>query len=103
VQWPFDVVSRSDQEAQNSASVQQVIHFGQITNRNSFQQFDYTKRKANMNQELYSQDTPPMIDVSQITDTPIALFVGQQDRLSTVQDAHWLNKTLGTVVEYEEL
>jgi alpha-beta hydrolase superfamily lysophospholipase len=51
--------------------------------------------------------SPPMIDVSKISDSiPIALFVGDKDDLATVYDNDWLFEELGgnnTVFSYEIL
>ena len=57
-------------------------------NSGKFRYFDYGKRK---NQEKYNRDSPPDIDISNIKDVPIALFVGKQDSIANIYDNRWLH------------
>lgn len=48
---------------------------------------------------------PPLIPITNITDFPIALFAGSEDKLASLQDVRWLKETLdmqGSVIFYEE-
>ena len=44
-----------------------------------------------MNQERYNRDSPPDIDIRNIKDVPIALFVGKQDFIANIYDNRWLH------------
>jgi hypothetical protein len=57
-------------------------------NSGKFRYFDYGKR---MNQERYNRDSPPDIDIRNIKDVPIALFVGKQDFIANIYDNRWLH------------
>jgi len=69
--------------------------------------WDYMNKKTNL--EVYGEGfevNPPIIDVSQITDSvPIALYVGDKDDLATIYDNDWLYSELGDdiVISYEIL
>jgi len=56
-------IPRYEQVAQNSASLKQLIHFGQIVNRSEFQKFDYDEYDSDLNMEKYGQAEPPVIPV----------------------------------------
>ena len=43
-----------------------------------------------------------MIDITEITDIPIAMFVNKQDTLANVNDNRWLRDQLQSVVHYQE-
>lgn len=47
-------------------------------------------------------ETPPAIDLKEITEVPIAMFVGKQDTLANINDNRWLRDELQTVVHYQE-
>lgn len=52
----------------------------------------------------YGQKNPPSIDLTNIEDVPIAMFVGNQDELSTPAVGQWTKeKVNSTLVYYEEL
>ena len=65
------------------ASVQSLVHYGQIINSKSFRLYDWGQKK---NVEKYGQGTPPDIDLTRITELPTAMFVGTQDDLGDVTD-----------------
>jgi len=83
----------------NGASLQQILHFSQLINSGNFQYYDYGKR---MNLQKYGEEKPPLIDVTNIKDVPIALFVGAYDTLANVNDARKLRKKLESCVFYRE-
>ena len=83
----------------NGASLQQLLHFGQILNQGRFQNFDYGRRE---NLERYGQEEAPFVDVKKIQDIPVALFVGEFDSLANVQGNRWLRDQLGSCVFYKE-
>lgn len=65
----------------DTVSIKQLHHFAQIVLANKFQQFDYGG-EANLN--IYGSKDPPEYDLN-LVNTSVALYVGQNDRLSTVQ------------------
>jgi len=53
-----------------------------------FAEFDFMSKEGN--QMNYHQDIPPIIDLTQISDSvPMAFFVGLDDDLSTPDNAQW--------------
>ena len=81
----------------NGASLQQIIHFAQLINSGNFQYFDYGKQG---NLEKYGQEQPLLIDVTEIKEVPIALFVGYYDNLANYNDARKLRDLLPYCVFY---
>lgn len=66
-----------------------------------FKKFDYGPKK---NKEKYGQEKAPVIDVSQIRDVPVAMFVGKYDGLSNIKDNRWLKSQINaSLVSYTEL
>ena len=63
-----------------------IIHFGQIIKSKKFQRYDYGKTE---NMQRYGQETPPEYDLSKIK-VKMAIFQGDVDRLSDVEDDAWL-------------
>ena len=94
-----EVALASSAHFPNGASIQQLVHFGQLVKSGDFQYYDYGK-KGNM--EHYRQRYPPQIDIKEITDVPIAMFVNKQDTLANVNDNRWLRDQLQSVVHYQE-
>ena len=68
----------------SSASLNQVVHYGQIITSGDYKQFDYGNDKNN--QAHYKSDTPPAIPLENIAKVPIAMFMGQYDDLSVATD-----------------
>ena len=63
--------------------------------------YDYGKDK---NLVKYGQEKPPSIDLTQIKDVPIAMFVGKQDDLGTPALGRWTKERVKDVlIHYEEL
>ena len=69
------------------SSAQQIRHFGQLVKNSEFRYFNYGKSK---NKEMYGQAEPPIIDIKEITEVPVAMFVGRQDSLANVIDNRWV-------------
>lgn len=79
-------------------SVKALEHTLQIYKQGKFQYFDYGKKK---NTEIYGSETPPLINLGNISGVPISMFVGTTDLLSDIEDNLWLKEQLGSnVVEY---
>lgn len=54
-----------------------MAHFAEIRGTKTFKRLDYGK---DQNLEKYGQETPPLIDLSNMGDqVPIGLFVGKKD------------------------
>ncbi|XP_052750269.1 lipase 1-like [Galleria mellonella] len=76
-----------------------VCHFAQFTKRNKFAQFDYGTAE---NVIRYGATTPPEYDLSNVT-MKVALFVGANDYMATIEGADKIKAKLPNVVEYEIL
>lgn len=83
----------------NGASIQQLVHYGQLVKSGEFRYFDYGKKG---NYEHYRDKVPPLIDISEITEVPIAMFVNKQDTLANIYDNRWLKDQLQSLVHYQE-
>ena len=77
----------------NGTSFKALHHWSQIIKLGEFRKFGYNIDK---NKELYGEEIPPMYNISQIKDIPIALMTGKHDMLSTPTDAKWLKEQLST-------
>jgi len=55
-----------------------------------FQEYDFGKDE---NQKRYGSDYPPEIDIGSF-DTPVAMFVGQDDELATPALGQWTKKRI---------
>ena len=70
-------------------------------NTGKFRYYDYGRH---LNKYLYGHEEPPFIDLNEIYDVPIAMFVGRQDVLANVIDNRWLHEKLkDVIVHYEEI
>ncbi|XP_059061809.1 lipase member J-like [Achroia grisella] len=74
-------------------------HIAQLNKRNKFAQFDYGTVK---NLKMYGCTTPPEYDLSKVT-MKVALFVGLNDYVASIEGADILNDQLPNVVEYKIL
>lgn len=81
----------------SGTSLRSLDHYGQILNAKKFQRMDYGSTK---NKQLYNQATPPVIDLQNIKQVPIAMFVGTSDQLATVQDNEWAKTQLTKVLKF---
>jgi len=75
-------------------SVKDILHFGQDTNQDKFQMYDYG---WNGNMKHYLQPEPPQYNVADV-EVPTGLFIGQQDWLATPAD---INKHIRGVMKQE--
>ena len=85
----------------HGASVRSIIHYGQIYNNKRFAYYDYGSKEENL--KRYRQEVPPEIPLHDISEVPIALFVGTNDQISDVEDSRKLKDVLGSVISYQEV
>ena len=99
-QTSWDLVSTLPQ---SSASIKQLIHYGQIIKTGVFKQYDYGSDEDNI--AHYGNSTVPELNLDNIShEVPIAIFVGVQDNMADPLDVAWLRNKLGDkVVKYVEL
>lgn len=83
----------------SGTSLRSIDHYGSILNSKKFQRHDFGSSK---NKQVYGTSTPPLIDLPNIKQVPIAMFVGTSDQLATVDDNRWAKTQLKTVVHYGE-
>ena len=69
----------------NGSARKALAHYGQLINSGRFALYD----RYDKNLEIYGQDQPPDIDISKITFSPIAMFIGNDDVLVSPRDAAW--------------
>lgn len=81
----------------NGVSFKMWMHFGHLVNRKRLMYFDYGYI---VNRFVYGKWVAPDIDLTKITDVPIAIFCGSKDPMSTVRDNHWLRRQLKSVLVY---
>lgn len=81
------------------ASVNQVVHYGQLVNSGRFNQFDYG---PNENMIRYKTKTPPDYNLTRIT-APMYLFYSVGDWLADVRDTKRLKKELPNVKGYVKM
>lgn len=99
--------------APSGTSVKNMAHWAQLirrawdTGRPAFGRYDYGAQcstpsgaPAACNRRVYGSDRPPRYDLSRLTDVPVALFSGGQDKLADPEDVATLAAALprGTVV-----
>ena len=51
----------------------------------------------------YGQPVPPEIDLATIWETPIAMFVGENDPFATIESARWAEDQIGDAVFHFEI
>ncbi|XP_059061820.1 lipase member K-like [Achroia grisella] len=78
------------------SSNKNLCHIAQLSKRNKFAQFDYGTVK---NLVKYGALNPPKYDLSKVT-MKVALFVGFNDYVASIEGADILNAELPNVVEY---
>ena len=85
----------------SGGSFKSLNHFVQIYRKKSFCYYDYGP-EANI--AIYKQTVPKEYNLNNICDIPIALIIGKEDRLSSVEDARMLREKIKSSVElYMEL
>eukprot|EP00347_Sterkiella_histriomuscorum_P011029 403374021 len=67
----------------SGSSIRSMEHFSQLKNTGKFMTFDFGKER---NLEEYGQEEPFEIPIEKITEIPIAMFVGTNDKLATQSD-----------------
>ena len=75
-------------------SLQNMIHYAQMVQSAELQKYDFKNDETNSNR--YMSPTPPKIDLTKIR-TPVIVYYGTEDDLSTVDDVEW---TLGKPFRY---
>jgi len=70
----------------SGTSVRTLDHFGQIRAEGEFRKYDYGKK---INIQKYGTDIPPIIDLNNIKNVPIAMLVGTKDELADNIDNKW--------------
>mmetsp|Transcript_10825 Transcript_10825/g.18131 ORF Transcript_10825/g.18131 Transcript_10825/m.18131 type:complete len:183 (+) Transcript_10825:97-645(+) len=83
-------VSYFDRLIANSASYKQFIHYGQIIDRDRFQEYDYKNEDKKLNLLHHGSNNIPEIRVEDIQDVPILLLGGTQDDIATKEDVERL-------------
>jgi len=81
----------------NGSSAQSIMLYAQNMREDRFQVFgpDYNK-------VIGSKKTTDLIPLENITEVPVAMFVGKADKLADPEDAAWARKTIGNaVVRYQ--
>ncbi|XP_072948615.1 uncharacterized protein [Epargyreus clarus] len=79
-----------------AASTKDALHYGQVTIRKSFAQFDYGSER---NLIAYNSTTPPEYDLSKVT-TQVVLLTATNDYFSTQPDVALLRKQLPNIVRF---
>lgn len=65
------------------------------------QYYDYNN--VTKNQEVYGQETPPVISVEDITEVPIAMFSSKYDKIVNVVDNREYAGRIPAVLEHNEI
>ncbi|XP_037303149.1 lipase 1-like [Manduca sexta] len=81
------------------SSTKGINHFGQIGRKKVFGRYDYGPEN---NKIVYGSSLPPRYDVSKVI-MKVALFLGLNDKIATVEDAALLRRELPNVVLYHEV
>jgi len=81
-------------------SLQNMIHYAQMVQSAELQKYDFRNDETNTNR--YMSPTPPKIDLSSIR-TPLIVYYGTEDDLSTVDDVEWTLEQLPNVVDKVKL
>ncbi|CAG5038337.1 unnamed protein product [Parnassius apollo] len=79
-----------------STSVKNLYHFAQVGYRRQFARFDYG---VDRNLDMYGYPNPPKYELENVK-MRVALFVGANDFLSTVEDVAILKQNLPNVVRH---
>ncbi|XP_047996173.1 lipase 1-like [Leguminivora glycinivorella] len=81
----------------SATSRKSLVHYDQIFLRRDFAQYDYGSVR---NLAKYKGILPPSYNLTAVT-TNVALFVGGNDKVSTLKDVKRLGNVLSNVVHYE--
>ena len=80
--------------------MREVAHYAQEISSGKFQRYDFGKTK---NVAKYGQKNPPEIDITGISNVPVAMFVGLQDPFSDVVDAKWAYDSIPSSVHFQTI
>ncbi|XP_048802752.1 lipase member M-like [Lagopus muta] len=78
-------------------SVQNIIHWHQLSHTDRFQAYDYGSR---INMQKYNQPTPPAYEIEKIS-TPIAVWSGGQDKFADPKDITKLLSRINNLYYHE--
>jgi len=84
----------------SSASLKQLVHYGQNIQEGVFRQFDYGSDDANI--QVYGTNIPPVLDIADIEWVHIAMFVGAQDDLADITDTRSVKEKIHCLAFYNE-
>lgn len=88
-----------DARPSSSASLKQVVHYGQIFDTGVFKQYDWGNDKENT--EHYGNNIVPLLSLYTIDKVPIAYFVGLHDDLGDPTDTAYTYKQIKTAFTYK--
>lgn len=98
-EWNDPVRAKIDADRSNSsASLKEILHFGQIFQTGNWKQFDYGSDAKNT--ARYGSAIIPVIPIHQIDRVPIAYFVGEHDELANPIDTKWSYDKIETAFDY---
>ncbi|XP_039753387.1 lipase 1-like [Pararge aegeria] len=80
----------------SSGSLKNFLHLAQLHNRRTFAHYDYGLLR---NKAVYGSSVPPEYELNKVT-MPVAIIVGENDKLSVLKDVQILRKKLPNVVSY---
>ena len=83
----------------SGSSLKCLEHYAQLYHSKKFQMYDYGTVE---NFSRYNQTTPPEYKLDEISDIPIALFIGNTDRLGDLTDNVWLYKQIKDTLVFEQ-
>lgn len=63
--------------------------------------YDHENKEKNM--EAYGEEAPPELDVSKITDIPVAMFSGKYDKIVNIEENREQAKKIPGVMVLDEL
>lgn len=70
----------------SGSSLRELEHITQCVRSKNFQRFDFGPLG---NLERYGSSVPPTIDISTIDGIPIAIFAGEKDLITKLEDTQW--------------
>lgn len=82
----------------SGSSAKALCHLVQMFRSDTFCLYDYGKEE---NKKKYGTDCPPELNLDHVKDFPIALFSGQNDRLSHPKDVEWLEAKIKDTIIYK--
>ena len=100
---PYDDKERGDvlnARPGSSASLKQLIHYGQNMRSGEYKQYDYGSDAENI--AHYGSKIVPVIVLESIKHVPISMFVGKEDDLGDPTDNRHVRTRLSTLKSYRE-